>query len=211
MKKDTPDESCGQRTPLSEDYLRAHTIGELKPLSCPIRIVDYDPEWPHQFGCEENRIRSALGERAWRIEHVGSTSVPGLPAKPVIDIVLVVADSSKEAGYAAALDKAGYRLRIREAGWYEHRMFKSPEKNVNLHVFSTGCPEVDRMLEFRDWLRNSESDREHYARLKRELAQQEWKYTQNYADAKTAIIEEIISKAQRSYTQSVCAARPPST
>ena len=139
MKKDIPDESCGQRTPLSEDYLRAHTVGELKPLSCPIRIVDYDPEWPHQFECEENRIRSALGERASRIEHVGSTSVPGLPAKPVIDIVLVVSDSSKEAEYAAALDKAGYQLRIREADWYEHQMFKSPEKNVNLHVFSTGC------------------------------------------------------------------------
>jgi GrpB-like predicted nucleotidyltransferase (UPF0157 family) len=201
MKKDTPDESCGQRTPLSEDYLRAHTVGELKPLSRPIRIVDYDPEWPYQFEWEENRIRSALGERASRIEHVGSTSVPGLPAKPVIDIVLVVADSSKEAEYAAALDKAGYQLRIREAGWYEHRMFNRPEKDVNLHVFSIGCPEVDRMLAFRDWLRNSESDRESYARLKRELAQREWDYTQNYADEKTAVIEEIISKAQRSRTQ----------
>jgi len=198
MKNNTPDESCGQRTPLSEDYLRAHTIGELKPLSGPIRIVDYDPKWPHQFECQANRIRSALGERASRIEHVGSTSVPGLPAKPVIDIVLAVADSSKEAEYAAALDKAGYQLRIREPGWHEHRMFIGPENNVNLHVFSAGCPEIDRMLAFRDWLRNSESDREFYARSKRELAQREWKHTQNYADAKTAVIEEIILKAQRS-------------
>jgi len=196
MKKDTQDESYCQRSPLAEDYLRAHTVGELKPLSNPISIVDYDPEWPHQFECEANRIRSALGERAWCIEHVGSTSVPGLPAKPVIDIVLIVTDSSREAEYAEALDKAGYQLRIREPGWYEHRMFQGPEKNVNLHVFSAGCPEIDRMLAFRNWLRNSESDRESYARSKRELAQQEWKYTQNYADAKTAVIEEIISKAQ---------------
>jgi len=180
---------------LSDDYLRAHTVGELKPRSSPIRIVDYDPEWPHRFESEANRIRPALGERAFRIEHVGSTSVPGPPAKPVIDIVLVVADSSQEAAYAAALGEAGYRLRIREPGWYEHRMFQDPEESVNLHVFSAGCPEVGRMLAFRDWLRSNESDRELYGRAKRELAQREWKYTQYYADAKTAVVEEILARA----------------
>jgi len=180
---------------LSDDYLRAHTVGELERRSSPIRIVDYDPEWPHRFECEANRIRSALGERASRIEHVGSTSIPGLPAKPVIDIVLVVADSSQEAEYAAALEEAGYRLHIREPGWYEHRLFQGPEESVNLHVFSAGCPEIGRMLAFRDWLRSNESDRELYARSKRELARREWKYTQNYADAKTAVVEEILSRA----------------
>lgn len=186
-----------QQTPLSEDYLRAHTIGELTPLSVPVRVVDYDPEWPHRFQDEATKIQAAVGGRALRIEHVGSTAVPDLPAKPIIDIILVVADSTNEAGYVDALEKAGYRLRIREPGWHEHRMFKEPENNVNLHVFSAGCPEIDRMLIFRDWLRSSEGDRELYARSKRMLAQQEWKYTQNYADAKTAVIDEIMSRARQ--------------
>ncbi|MGE5567732.1 MAG: GrpB family protein [Rhodospirillales bacterium] len=72
----------------SEEYLREHTIGELKPLAGPVVIVDYDPEWPRLFQHHAAKIRTAMGERALRIEHVGSTSVPGLPAKPVIDIVL---------------------------------------------------------------------------------------------------------------------------
>jgi GrpB-like predicted nucleotidyltransferase (UPF0157 family) len=128
---------------------------------------------------------------------VGSTSVPGLPAKPVIDIVLAVADSSDESQYVKALEDAGYELRIREPEWFEHRMFKDIESRVNLHVFSAGCPEVDRMLTFRDWLRVSEADRELYARLKRTLAQKEWKYMQNYADAKADVIGEIMRRAQQ--------------
>src|SRR6516164_5118654 len=163
MKMDDRD----RHAPLSEDYLRAHTIGELKPLSAPILLVAYDPKWPDRFQQEAERIRRALGEQALRIEHVGSTSVPGLPAKPIIDILLVVADSAKETDYVTALEGAGYKLHIREPDWYEHRMFKGSENDVNLHVFSTGCPEVARMLAFREWLRTNEADRELYARSKR--------------------------------------------
>jgi GrpB-like predicted nucleotidyltransferase (UPF0157 family) len=183
-------------SPQPEDYLRTHTIGELSPLTSRIRVVDYDPDWPHRFECEAVRIRAALGERALRIEHTGSTSVPNLPAKPIIDIVLVVTNSVKEIEYAPALEIVGYQLRIREPGWHEHRLFKRPDRDVNLHVFSAGCPEIDRMLAFRDRLRTNESDRELYARTKRALAQQDWKYTQNYADAKTAVIEEILLRAR---------------
>jgi GrpB-like predicted nucleotidyltransferase (UPF0157 family) len=185
-----------QRPPLSEDYLREHTVGELNPLSKPICLVDYDPEWPERFRNEATRIRTAIGEHALCIEHVGSTAVPSLPAKPIIDILLVVADSANETDYATALENSGYQLQIREPGWYEHRMFKGPENNVNLHVFSAACPEIDRMLKFRDWLRASEGDRELYARTKRTLAQREWKYTQNYADAKTTVIMEILTRAR---------------
>jgi GrpB-like predicted nucleotidyltransferase (UPF0157 family) len=172
-------------------------IGEPKPLSGPIRIVDYDPEWARRFESEANKISSAPGAGALRIEHAGSTSVPGLAAKPVIDIVLVVADSSSETGYVPALEQAGYMLHIREPDWYEHRMLKDPEADVNLHVFSQGCTEIDRMLAFRDWLRRNASDRELYARCKISLAQRDWKYMQNYADAKTAVIEEIFSRMQK--------------
>jgi GrpB-like predicted nucleotidyltransferase (UPF0157 family) len=188
-------EGVGQNAAHSEEYLRAHTIGELKPLSGPIVLVNYDPEWPEAFEQHAKKIRGALGQRAIRIEHVGSTSVPNLPAKPIIDILLVVADSAKEQDYAGALVEAGYQLRTREPEWYEHRMFKGPENRVNLHVLSADCPEIDRMLAFRDWLRTNEDDRELYARSKRALAEQQWKYTQNYADAKTGVIEEIMSRA----------------
>jgi GrpB-like predicted nucleotidyltransferase (UPF0157 family) len=180
----------------TEEYLRAHTVGELKPLGGPIRLEEYDAEWPRRFEAEAGKIRAALGERALRIEHVGSTSVPGLAAKPIIDIVLEVADSANEADYAALLEEAGYRLRVREPEWHEHRSFKSLAKDVNLHVFPAGCAETHRMVTFRDWLRAHAGDRELYARAKRELAQRQWKYTQNYADAKTGVVEEILSRAR---------------
>lgn len=141
-------------------------------------------------------MRAALSDRALRVEHVGSTSVPGLAAKPVIDIVLVVADSSDESAYAPDLQSAGYVLRIREPEWHQHRMFRGAEPAVNLHVFSAGCPEVDRMILFRDWLRANAADRELYQRAKLALAQQEWEQVQDYADAKTAIVAEILNRAQ---------------
>lgn len=181
----------------TEEEIRAATVGEPKPLTGPIVLAEYDPGWPQLFEREAERIRTALGERALRIEHAGSTSVPGLAAKPVIDVVLVVADSADEEAYVPPLEAAGYVLSIREPHWYEHRVFKGPDTNVNLHVFSQGCPEIDRMVLFREWLRRNESDRQLYERTKRELAGKEWKYTQNYADAKSAVVEEIIARAQQ--------------
>jgi GrpB-like predicted nucleotidyltransferase (UPF0157 family) len=183
----------GDRPPLTEEQIRAATIGELRPLSDRISIVEYDPRWPELFRIESERIQTALGSRALRIEHTGSTSVPGLAAKPIIDILLVVTDSSDEGAYVPALESAV--LRVREADWNEHRMFKGPEMETNLHVFSLGCPEIERVLMFRDWLRSNASDRDLYARTKLALARKEWKYVQNYADAKAAVIEEIIGRA----------------
>jgi GrpB-like predicted nucleotidyltransferase (UPF0157 family) len=164
-------------------------------LAGRILIVDYDPSWPEVFRREADKIRQVLGTQALQIEHTGSTSVPGLTAKPVIDILLVVVDSANEGGYVAAVESLGYRLSIREPHWHEHRMLKGRDPETNLHVFSSGCPEVDRMLVFRDWLRNHASDRDLYARTKLALAGKKWKYVQNYADAKTAVIEEIMERA----------------
>lgn len=178
-----------------EEELQAFTVGELQPIAGPIVLAAYDPEWPVLFEREAARIRTILGERALRIEHVGSTSVSGLAAKPVIDIVLVVADSADEQAYVAPLEASGYVLRIREPDWHEHRVLKGPDTNVNLHVFSEGSPEIGRMLAFRDRLRAHDSDRMRYERAKRELAEREWKYVQDYADAKTAVVEEIIARA----------------
>jgi len=135
----------------------------------PIELVEYDRSWPELFAREARRIEGALGRLALRIEHVGSTSIPGLAAKPIIDILLVVADSADEKGYASALAAAGYVLRVREPDWYQHRMFKGRKEIVNLHVFSEGCPEIERMLLFRDWIRSNQADCALYERTKREL------------------------------------------
>jgi GrpB-like predicted nucleotidyltransferase (UPF0157 family) len=179
-----------------DKLLAKSVVGELQPLAAPIEIRDYDPAWPELYEREAGRIRDALGTRIVRLEHAGSTSVPTLPAKPIIDIVLEVPDSGDEPAYVPALEAAGYVLRIREPEWFAHRMFKGPDTNVNLHVYSAGCEETDRMLLFRDWLRSNAADRNHYTAVKRELAASDWKYGQQYADAKTAVVSEIIERAR---------------
>jgi GrpB-like predicted nucleotidyltransferase (UPF0157 family)/predicted phosphodiesterase len=161
----------------------------------PIVLHDYDPAWPRRYEREATQLADALGGRALRLEHVGSTSVPGLPAKPIIDIVLEVVDSADEAAYAPDLEAAGYVLRIREPEWFEHRLFRPSDGSVNLHVFSAGCSEIDRMVRFRDHLRGEEADRDLYFRTKRELAARDWNYVQQYADAKTAVIDDILTRS----------------
>lgn len=183
-------------TPLtSDEEIAAVRIGPPVVLNAPVRLVDYDPAWPALFEREAARIRAALGERVLLIEHVGSTAVPRLAAKPRIDIVLAVADSSDEASYVPALETAGFVLHIREPKWHEHREFKGRDTDLNLHVFSDGCVEIERMLCFRDHLRRDEADRLLYERTKRVLAQRTWKYGQHYAEAKTTVVEEIMARA----------------
>jgi GrpB-like predicted nucleotidyltransferase (UPF0157 family) len=137
-------------------------------------IADYDAGWPRRFDAERERIEQALGGAALTIEHIGSTAVPGL----------------------AALGRAGYELRVREP---EHRMFRTPEHDVHLHVWGDGDPEIDRHLAFRDRLRASPDDRSEYERLKRSLAQREWSDMNHYADAKGPVIEAILARARQSH------------
>lgn len=164
-------------------------------LSSKIHLSDYDPTWPTLYAREEARIRRLLGHRALRVEHVGSTSVPGLAAKPIIDIALEVQDSSDETSFVPDLEAAGYRLSVREPDWYEHRLLKGPDTNVNVHVFSAGCEETERMVLLRDWLRSNGDDRELYARAKRELAARDWQFVQQYADAKSDVLASIMKRA----------------
>lgn len=175
--------------------MAAVRIGPVDVLDGPILLVEYDPAWPALYEREARRIRGALAGRALLIEHVGSTAVPGLAAKPLVDVVLAVADSADERAYVPDLEAAGYVLRIREPDWHQHRLLKGPDTDVNLHVFSDGCEEIGRLLRFRDRLRRNEEDRLLYERAKRELAGRRWKYTQHYADAKTAVVEEILARA----------------
>ena len=180
---------------ISDDELRKFIVGEITPHNAPIFLADYDPDWPRLFAREAARVRGVLGNMAVRIEHVGSTSVPGLIAKPIIDMLLVVPDSADEPVYVPALESAGYLLRIREPDWFEHRVFKGPDTNINLHVFSPGATEIDRMLRFRDRLRATDRDRDLYAETKRKLASRTWRHVQHYADAKTTVIQEIVDRA----------------
>jgi GrpB-like predicted nucleotidyltransferase (UPF0157 family) len=187
------------KPPTSEEELAKISVGKpIEPHNATITLVDPDPNWSRLYVREAERIRHALGSKTLQIEHVGSTSIPGIMAKPIIDICLVVANSADEESYIPLLEKAGYVLRIREPDWYEHRLLKGPDTNINLHVFSKGSVEVERMLLFRDWLRTHEEDRILYAQTKQELSNQTWKYVQHYADAKSRVVEEIIAKARRS-------------
>ncbi len=187
-----PDRS---RSPMSDQEISEVTVGIPTRLDGPVLLVEYDERWPELFAREAGRIKGALGARALRVEHVGSTSVPGLMAKPILDAVLEVADSSEERSYLPPLEREGYALRIREPAWHEHRLLTRRDPEVNLHVFSSGSSEVARMLLFRDHLRSHPADREGYAQAKRDLARRVWKFRQNYADAKTEIISEILSRA----------------
>jgi GrpB-like predicted nucleotidyltransferase (UPF0157 family) len=177
-----------------EERMREFLIGEIE--SAPtIVVADYDPAWPERFRQEAAKIRAALGEAARAIEHIGSASVPGLAAKPVVDILLVVEDSSDEASYVPALQGAGYVLRVRERDFHEHRMLRSAAKDVHVHVYSPGSPEIERHLLLRDHLRENDEDRELYARTKRDLASRDWPSMEHYAEAKTEVIEGIIARA----------------
>lgn len=166
-----------------------------------IEIVDHDPSWADHFAEAAHRIRWALGPSGAfvGIDHVGSTSVPRLAAKPIIDIALVVADPTAEDDFVPALADAGFVLTIREPAWYEHRMFKrlDPEPGrpgCNLHVFGPRCGEVARMRLFRDWLREHASDREAYESVKRTSAEESnavGETVMGYNARKQAVVREI--------------------
>jgi GrpB-like predicted nucleotidyltransferase (UPF0157 family) len=162
-----------------------------------VRLVGYDPHWPEMFELHAAKIRRALGEVALRIEHIGSTSVPGLAAKPIVDMLLFVADSRDEGAYLAKLEAVGYVLRVREPDWFEHRMFRTPDRDVHVHVFSLGCSEIERHLIFRDRLRTNAEDRQRYEDTKRRLAAQDWPDVNFYADAKSEVVEAIIAAARK--------------
>lgn len=165
--------------------------GVSREHNATIHLAEYDPDWPRRYERLAALVRAALGDRVRRLEHVGSTSVPGLIAKPKIDLVLAVPDSTDEAAYVPDLEAAGFRLRICEPDWFEHRTFGRDDEETNLHVFTVGCTEIDEMTGFRDWLRANDDDRERYAAAKRELGARRWRYVQHYADAKGEVVARI--------------------
>ncbi|QDE72605.1 GrpB family protein [Myxococcus xanthus] len=137
-----------------------------KPAPEKVAVVPYDAGWPTRYAELAVAIQGVMGASAMQVEHVGSTAVPGLPAKPIIDIDLIVADPTREDDYVPALESLGYDLIIREPSWHQHRCLRLAAPRVNLHVFGPDCPEVIRHVMFRDWLREHDDDRQRYAAVK---------------------------------------------
>ena len=173
---------------MDDEYLDRVLIGGRERRE--IVIAPYDPAWVARFARERGRIASALGERALRIEHIGSTSVPGLAAKPIVDILVEVAALDD----AADLERAGYVLRVREDG---HRMYRTPTSTCTCTSGRPGSPKIAADLAFRDRLRAAPEDRAAYEALKRSLAERDWPDMNHYADAKGPLIREILSRAGR--------------
>ena len=200
------DETMGPPVQSRDDEIERAWVERPPDHNATITLAEYDPDWPARYGRLATIIRDALGDRVRLLEHVGSTAVPRLVAKPKIDVVLAVADSAAEDDYVPDLERAGFRLVVREPDWFAHRLLTRTDQEINLHVFTVACPEIDEMIRFRDWLRSHDDDRDRYARTKRELAARRWRYVQHYADAKAEVVGEI--KARARPAQSDPAGRP---
>lgn len=184
------------KKPETDEEMAAIRVGgTVTPLNAQIYLAPYDPSWPAQYEGEAAKICAALGDAALVLEHVGSTSIPGLSAKPILDILLALANSGDEASYVPALTAQGYRLHLREPDWEQHRVMKGDAPFVNLHVFTIGSPEITRMLAFRDRCRTHPEELALYAKTKRALAGQVWRHVQHYANAKEEVVEAIIARA----------------
>jgi GrpB-like predicted nucleotidyltransferase (UPF0157 family) len=172
------------------------------PKPEPIEVVEYDPSWPANFESVARIIRDALGDAALSIEHVGSTSVPGLAAKPVIDVDLAVSDPADENAYVPSLERAGFALVIREPRWHQHRCLRLADPRCNLHVFGANCPEIVRHQMFREWLIADAEDRELYRRAKLAAAKQttdEGGIVMDYNRHKEPVIRDIYDRMFRAH------------
>ncbi|KAF7552583.1 hypothetical protein G7Z17_g4221 [Cylindrodendrum hubeiense] len=171
----------------------------VRKYKAPLAIVEPDPSWPQTFSLIKARIESALGPISLSVAHVGSTSIPGLPAKATIDIDLVVKDVTDESSYVGPLEAAGFQFISREPSWHEHRFFCGYEPMAtNLHVWGSDCPETARHAIFTEWLRRNEADRELYAKTKREAADlsiEKGETVMQYNKRKEEVIREILKRA----------------
>ncbi|MBO3083366.1 GrpB family protein [Cellulomonas fengjieae] len=192
----------------AEEIVRQHPFDPdgvewvVPPQPGDITVVEYDPTWPATYALLANRVRAALGDDVLALDHVGSTSVPGLAAKPIIDLDLTVADSTDESRYRPQLEAAGFTLVLRERAWHQHRMHLADEPRAHLHVWSPDCPEAVRHLLLRDWLREHPEDREAYAAAKKTAAdrlRQDGGPAIDYNELKAPTIREILYRVFRAH------------
>lgn len=184
----------------------------VKPVIAPVDLMEHDANWPEQAHRLAAQLRSLLGLRALRVEHVGSTAVPGLPAKPVIDLDVTVADPADEPRWLPPLEAAGFVLTVREPWWHEHRMLRGGRRAddriaptdggpaANIHVFGPDSPELVQHTVFRDWLRHNDADRRLYAAAKRDAAVAASELSEQvmeYNSRKQAVMRDIYVRAFR--------------
>jgi len=194
----TPEEITRHHDDATPEGLSAFVPGRKPRVG--VEVVDPDPSWPEDFAALAGQIRDALGEAVLELEHVGSTSVPGLPAKPVIDICLTVADSADEDAWLPPLEDAGFDLTVREPWWHEHRCLVFDAPRANVHVFSPECPEAIRLRLFRDWLREHPEDRALYGDAKlgaASAANAAGEHVMEYNARKEPVIRAIYDRAFR--------------
>ncbi|MEV6812627.1 GrpB family protein [Micromonospora sp. NPDC051296] len=183
-----------QRFHATAEQVSAGLVGEPPRTWQSIVITDHDPGWADRFAAAGAHLDDALGGLIVSLEHVGSTSVPGLAAKPIIDIDLLVDDTTDEGCYLPALEGLGYRLVLREPWWHGHRMLVNTAEDVNLHVWPRDAPEPVRHRLFRDWLRSHPEDRDLYAATKRRLARDAAHRPSDYSLAKNDVIDAIYAR-----------------
>ncbi|MCC3280458.1 GrpB family protein [Arthrobacter sp. zg-Y40] len=179
------------RKPRRPDVTTVELVGG--PERLELELHDYDDGWPAVYLTHRHRIEAALAPARVGIEHMGSTSVPGLAAKPIIDIVVAVKDITAEEDYLDPLLAAGYQLRVREPG---HRLVRTPALDVHVHLYEQGDPAVEDYLLLRDHLRTDAEDRALYEATKRTLLNRRWDDMNDYADAKTDVISAIKARAR---------------
>ena len=172
------------------DVTAVELVGGIEPLE--LELHDYDERWVGLYLDHRRRILDALAAANVGVEHIGSTSVPGLAAKPIIDIVVTVDDITAEEDYLVPVLAAGYELRVREPG---HRLVRTPDRDVHVHIYETNAQAVTDYLLLRDRLRDDADDRALYARTKRELISQGFDDMNAYSDAKTEVIAAIVARA----------------
>ncbi len=180
------------RGPRRPDVTTVELVGGAEALE--LELHEHDERWAGTYLEHRARIRAALPAVGAGIEHIGSTSVPGLAAKPIVDIVVTVDDITAEEDHLDPLLAAGYELRVREPG---HRLVRTPARDVHVHLYEHGDPAVDEYLLLRDHLRSDADDRALYENTKRALLSQRWDDTNDYADAKTDVILEIKERARK--------------
>lgn len=167
-------------------------------MSDPIVVVSYDPEWPRCFAELGHRLRGSLGDVALRIDHIGSTAIPGLDAKPVIDIQISVASFEPLDAYRLPLERAGYIFRAENPDLTKRYFRERPgERRTHIHVRRARSWSEQMSLLFRDYLRAHPADAAQYTGLKRTLADKHRADRVEYTDAKAPFIWNVMMQANR--------------
>jgi GrpB-like predicted nucleotidyltransferase (UPF0157 family) len=161
-----------------------------------VQLVPYDPQWPIEFDKERLEIEKAIGADILSVDHIGSTSIPGLCAKPIIDILIGLKDFGDGFRCVSALEKLGYTFRGEHGIPGRHYFRKGSPRTHHLHMYTRGTPDWQHHILFRDYLRAHAAQRDSYAELKTALAKQYPENREKYLDGKAAFIQNIIQLAK---------------